>query len=297
MTDLRPRRSVLYMPGSNARALEKAKTLDADALIFDLEDAVAPNMKEEARTMVMDAVATRAYGQREIIVRANALDTEWGKADIEAAAKAEPDGVLIPKVKSAGEIEEAARILREAGAPEQTKIWAMMETAEAVLDPLAIARAANNPDNRLVCFVMGTNDLAKDSRMTIVPGRFNMVGWLANCVVAAHACGVDILDGVYNDFKNEEGMATECREGAELGMDGKTIIHPKQIAPCNEAFKPSDDNVANARAIIEAFELPENQGKAAINLNGRMVELLHADIARRTVALAEAIEKRESATA
>ncbi|MCB2100512.1 MAG: CoA ester lyase [Rhodobacterales bacterium] len=285
----RPRRSVLYMPGSNARALEKAKTLPVDALILDLEDAVAPEVKAEAREQVAAAVKTRSYGHREVVMRINGLDTPWGADDLKAAAAAAPDAVLIPKVSTADDIAQVAEVLNRSGTPETTTTWAMMESPLAVLDPLGVTKAARDPSNRLSCLVMGTNDLAKETRMRIIPGRANMMGWLADCVIAARAMGVDILDGVYNDFRNDDGLKEECDQGRDLGMNGKTLIHPGQVAICNAAFSPSEAEVADARAIIEAFDLPENRDKAAINLNGRMVERLHAEIAQRVVDLADAI--------
>lgn len=290
---IRPRRSVLYMPGSNARALEKARTIAADALILDLEDAVAPDMKETARTQVASAIAEGGYGPRELIIRINGLSTPWGEADLEAAAKAAPDAILVPKVSSAEDVAIIGRKLAALGCPESVKIWVMMETPLAMLNAGAIASAAASADGkRLACFVMGTNDLAKETRARLVPGRLPMAGWLSTCVAAARAYGLDIVDGVYNDFNNLEGFAAECAEGRDFGMDGKTLIHPKQVEPCNEAFSPAEAEVEWAKKIIAAFDLPENRGKGAITVEGRMVELLHAEMARRTVAIAEAIAAR-----
>ncbi|HVD74005.1 MAG TPA: CoA ester lyase [Xanthobacteraceae bacterium] len=290
---IRPRRSVLYMPGSNARAIEKARTLPADAVIFDLEDSVAPEGKAAARQQVLNAVTAGGFGAREIIIRINGLDTEWWLDDLNAAAKAKPDAVLVPKVSIPGHLEDVAERLVDISADQKIRIWAMMETPLAMLNAGEIAAAARDVETRLVAFVMGTNDLAKDTRAKITPGRAPMVPWLMVCVTAARAHGIDILDGVYNDLGNAEGFARECAEARDMGFDGKTLIHPNQIGPCNAAFSPSSEEVANARKIIAAFSLPENKNKGVVQLDGRMVERLHADMARRTVAIARAIEERD----
>jgi citrate lyase subunit beta/citryl-CoA lyase len=290
---MRPRRSVLYMPGSNARAIEKARTLPADAVIFDLEDSVAPEGKAAARQQVLNAVTSGGFGAREIIIRINGLDTEWWLDDLNAAAKAKPDAVLVPKVSSPGHLEDVAERLIDISADQKIRIWAMMETPLAMLNAGEIAAAAKDIETRLSAFVMGTNDLAKDTRAKITPGRAPMVPWLMGCVTAARAHGIDILDGVYNDLGNAEGFARECDEARDMGFDGKTLIHPNQIGPCNAAFSPSTEEVANARKIIAAFSLPENKDKGVVQLDGRMVERLHADMARRTVAIARAIEERD----
>ncbi len=289
----RPRRSVLYMPGSNPRALEKAKTLDADALILDLEDAVAPDQKDAARDLVADAIKAGGYGHRELVVRINGLDTPWGAADLQAAVSARPDAILIPKVSTLADLERVADRVNALHAPASLSLWAMMETPLAMLNAREIASESRNPETRLACFVMGTNDLAKETRARIVPGRAPMMPWLMTCVAAARAFGLDIVDGVYNDFNNEEGFAAECREAADMGMDGKTLIHPKQIGPANAGFSPSSTEIDLARRIIAEFEKPENAGKGALQLDGRMVERLHAEMARRTVALADAIAARQ----
>jgi len=287
--EIRPRRSVLYMPGSNARALEKAKTLPADALILDLEDAVAPDQKHEARAQVVEAVKAGGYGNREITIRVNGFDTAWYRDDIKAAAIAGANAVLVPKVSTPGDIERAAGDLKAAGAPDGLNLWAMMETPLAMLNAADIARAGSQTSPRLTCFIMGTNDLAKDTRARLTPSREPMLAWLSTCIAAGRAYGIDIVDGVYNDFRNEAGFVAECAHGVDIGMDGKTLIHPGQVAPCNEAFSPSADEIEWARKIIAAFELPENSGKGAITVDGKMVELLHAEMARRTVAIADAI--------
>jgi citrate lyase subunit beta/citryl-CoA lyase len=291
---IRPRRSVLYMPGSNARALEKAKVLPADALILDLEDAVAPDAKESARQQVAATVRGGGYGPREVVVRINGLDTPWGHADLDAAAAAGPDGILVPKVSAARDVFRVGEALRRAGAPPRTRVWAMMETPLAVLNAAAIATTAKSPEARLACLVMGTNDLIKETRADARPDRVPALYWLSACVTAARAFGLDILDGVYNDFRDAEGCRRECEQGRALGFDGKTLIHPDQVAIANEVFAPSAAEVERARAIMAAFERPENKGKGVITIDGRMVELLHADIARRTLAIAEAIAARQA---
>jgi citrate lyase subunit beta / citryl-CoA lyase len=293
----RPRRSVLYMPGSNAKALAKASTLPADALILDLEDSVALDQKVAAREQVVRAVRAGGFGGREVVIRINGPHTPWGEDDLAAAAAAQPDAILLPKVDGPGAIMVAARALREAEAPEGTRIWAMMETPNAILNAGSIASVAADPSSRLSVMVMGLNDLAKETRARLTPGRPTTTAWLASCVVAARAHGVDILDGVYNDIKDLDGFRVECLQGRDLGLDGKTLIHPSQIDICNEVFAPTPAEVESAAAIIEAFALPENAGKGVIQLDGRMVELLHADMARRTLAIADAIAARSKAAA
>jgi citrate lyase subunit beta/citryl-CoA lyase len=289
MPEIRPRRSVLYMPGANARALEKARTLPADAIIIDLEDAVAPEAKEAARVKVVAAVRQGGYGHREVVIRVNAPDTAWGEGDLAAAAEAAPDAILIPKVSDAETLTSVGHRLRRLNAPEKTRVWAMIETPLAILRCEEIARAARDVDTRLACFVMGTNDLAKETRARQVPGRAPMLPWLATAVAAARAHDLDILDGVYNGLQDEAGFRAECEQGRDLGFDGKTLIHPNQVGPANEVFAPPAAEIDEARAIIAAFARPENRGKGVISLEGRMVERMHADIAERTVALAEAI--------
>jgi citrate lyase subunit beta/citryl-CoA lyase len=289
---IRPRRSILYMPGSNARALEKAKTLPADGVILDLEDAVAPDAKETARKQVTDAVKAGGFGNREVFIRVNGIDTQWHADDLSAAAHAAPDAILIPKVSSSRQLEMIGRRLLDMGTNHRTRVWAMIETPFAILNIADIAAAAKDSETRLTGFVLGTNDLAKETGTRIVPGRIPMTPWLMTCMAAARAWGVAILDGVYNDLGNAEGFRQECLEGRDLGFDGKTLIHPNQIEPCNEAFSPGAEEIAQARKIIAAFDLPENRDKGAISLDGRMVERMHADIARKTVAVADAIAAR-----
>jgi citrate lyase subunit beta/citryl-CoA lyase len=286
---IRPRRSVLYMPGSNARALEKAKQLPVDGVILDLEDSVAPESKEAARQQVVDAVKAGGFGGREMFIRVNGVDTPWHADDLSAAAHVAPDAILVPKISSAEALEMIGRRLLDMGTSHKTRVWAMIETPLAIFNILAIAAAARDSETRLSGFVMGTNDLAKDTRARLVPGRAPMLAWLSMCVAAARIHGIDILDGVYNDIGNADGFIKECAQGVEFGFDGKTLIHPSQIEPCNTAFSPSKSEVEQARKMIAAFDLPENKGKGVVSIDGRMVERLHADMARRTVAIADAI--------
>ena len=285
--NLRPRRSALYMPGSNARALEKAKMVDADVVIMDLEDAVAPEAKTAARDQVSAAVASGGFGRKEVVIRINGLDTPWGLDDLIAAAASKATAVLIPKVCSEQMIAGVDRVLTDKGATQ--RIWAMIETPLGVLNVRETAAAGRPSGGRLDCFVIGTNDLVKETRAELDRDRTAALYWLSAIMTAAKAYGLDVLDGVYNDFKDADGLLRESRQGRRLGMDGKTIIHPDQIAIVNDVFRPSSDEIAAAENIIAAFELPENKGRGAITMNGRLVELLHVEMARRTVALAQAI--------
>jgi len=282
---LRPRRSVLYMPGANERALEKAKGLAADALILDLEDAVAPDAKADARERVCAAAASGEYGRREIAIRANGLDTRWHADDVAAIAAAGPDAIVIPKVNSVDDVRAIEAALESGGAPDRTKIWAMVETPQAMLHAEEIAGCSD----RLTVLVMGTNDLAKELHAIHVPGRQPLLTGLGLCLLAARATGKVILDGVYNDIGDADGFLAECRQGKEMGFDGKTLIHPSQLEPCNEVFAPSDAEVASAREIIAAFEEAESEGRGVVTVNGRMIENLHVDQARQTLAQADAI--------
>jgi citrate lyase subunit beta/citryl-CoA lyase len=282
---LRPRRSALYMPGANERALEKAKGIPADTLILDLEDAVAPDAKEEARDRVCAAASSGEYGSKEIVIRVNGIGTEWHDADLAAAAKAAPDAVLVPKVNSAAEVAALVDALEAGGAPVSTKLWAMLETPVAVTDAVAICTSSQ----RLTVLVMGTNDLAKELQAIARPGRAALQYGLQACVLAARLAGKVILDGVYNDIKDADGFRAECEQGLELGFDGKTLIHPGQVDPCNEVFAPSEAEVASSRKIIAAFEEAEAEGRGVVTVNGRMIENLHVDNARRILALADAI--------
>ena len=291
---VRPRRSVLYMPGINQRALDKAKTIPADSLILDLEDSVAPDAKEEARRQVCEAVKAGGYGGRELVIRVNALETPWGSDDMRAAATAGADAVLIPKVEGPGDVVSAVKLLRAAGAPDALQIWAMMETPASIICAREIAAVAGEREINFTCLVMGTNDLLKETRALANDNRLAVVPWLAMTVVAARAYGLDVIDGVYNDFRDEDGFRCECAQGRTLGMDGKTLIHPSQVAPANAIFSPGAEEVAWSRRIIAAFAEPENAARGVITIDGRMVERLHLAIARRTVTIAEAIAAREA---
>jgi len=292
METIRPRRSVLYMPGSNARAIEKARTLPADAIILDLEDSVAPDAKTAAREQVMQAVTAGGFGAREVIVRVNGLDTPWHVDDVTAAAKAAPDAILVPKISTPQQLDAIGQRLFDLRTDQRTRVWAMIETPIAIFNILALAAEAHDSETRLAAFVMGTNDLAKETRARIVPGRAPMIPWLMTCVAAARIYGIDILDGVYNDLGDAEGFAQECAQAHDMGFDGKTLIHPNQVEPCNTAFSPGADEIAQAKTIIAAFDLPENKNKGVVQIDGRMVERLHADMARRAVAIAQAIEAK-----
>ncbi|MBO6758190.1 MAG: CoA ester lyase [Roseibium sp.] len=295
MTDtLRPRRSALYMPGSNTRALEKAKTLDVDCLILDLEDAVAPDVKQDARQNITAAVKGGGYGDREVVIRVNGMDTPWAGDDLVAAVNAAPDAILIPKVNAPADLERVAQQLKVLDAPKGLELWAMMETPEAMLNAAAIGACGKDAGVNLSCFIMGTNDLAKETGARLLPGRTVMIPWLMTCVAAARAGGIDIIDGVYNNFQDAEGFSAECAQGADMGMDGKTLIHPKQIEACHAAFSPSEDEIAWARRINAAFAEPENAGKGAIQVDGKMVERLHAEMGRRVIAIADAIAARSA---
>ncbi len=283
--DLRPRRSVLYMPAANERALEKAKAIPADALIFDLEDAVAPDAKAEARERACAMFDAGGYGDREVTIRANGIGTPWHEDDLAAIAAAGPDGVVVPKVNSVADVQAIEAALEKHGAPDRTRIWAMLETPVAMLHAEEICTASE----RLTVLVMGTNDLAKELHAQRVPSRLPLLGGLQLCLLAARAADKVILDGVYNDIKDEEGFLAECRVGRELGMDGKTLIHPNQVAPCNDAFSPEADEIDLAERIIVAFEEAEAEGRGVVTVDGRMIENLHVDEARRVLAIRDAI--------
>jgi citrate lyase subunit beta / citryl-CoA lyase len=286
MSDVyRPRRSVLYMPGANERALEKAKGLPADALILDLEDAVAPDAKAAARDRVCAAAADGGYGHREVAIRSNGIDTSWFADDVTAIAQAGPDALLVPKVGSVDDVRTIEAALEKGGAPDHTRIWAMLETPSAVLRAHEITACSE----RLAVLVMGTNDLVKELQAAFVPGRGPLSTALSWCVLAARDAGKHILDGVFNDLDDADGFEAECRQGREYGFDGKTLIHPKQLDPCNRIFAPSEDEVAHARTVIEAFEEAQREGRGVVTVNGRMIENLHVEQARRTMAQAEAI--------
>jgi citrate lyase subunit beta/citryl-CoA lyase len=289
---MRPRRSVLYLPGDNERALEKARTLPADAIIIDLEDSVAPSNKEVARAHATEAIREGGFGAREVILRVNPMETPWGMADLHGAIAVAPDAILVPKVSQPGDIIGTAKVLKAADAADHIRLWAMIETPMGIINAREIAACAPDRDNRLTCFVLGTNDLLKESRARASHNRFAVLPWLAMTLVAARAYGLDVIDGVYNDFKDDSGFRAECEHGRTLGMDGKTLIHPSQVSPCNEVFSPTEEEVTWARKIIQAFEEPENARKGVITVEGKMVERLHLVMARRVAAIAEAINSR-----
>ncbi|ESZ05304.1 CoA ester lyase [Mesorhizobium sp. M1060] len=285
----RPRRSVLYVPASNDKALAKIATLACDAVIIDLEDAVAPADKVAARDKLAGIFASRPKRRCEMIVRVNALSSEWGTEDLLAAAKFEPDGILLSKVATPRDILEVGDVLDDNFAPDSVKLWAMIETPKAMLNIGAIAELGRDPASRLACFVAGTNDLVKETGILATPDRCYLVPWLMQMVLAARAGGIDMLDGVSNDFRDLDAFARECTEGAAMGFDGKTLIHPAQIDAANRAFAPSPEALAQARAVKDAFALPKNAGKGVIALDGRMVERLHLAQAEKLLAKAAAI--------
>ncbi|WP_084420812.1 HpcH/HpaI aldolase/citrate lyase family protein [Henriciella litoralis] len=292
-TTHRPRRSCLYMPGANSRALEKAKSLPADVVILDLEDAVAPDAKIEARKTVCDAVKAGGYGKREVVIRVNGHDTEWGLDDIKAAVEAGPDAILAPKVIDGGDIDRLDDALSRAGAPKDMGLWVMIEMPKALFNIIDIAEAAGR--TRLTAFVMGTNDLAKELRAVNDPARTAFQTSFGLTLAAARAYDVIAIDGVFNDISDTDGLEAETRQGRLLGFDGKTLIHPSQIAAANEIFAPAEADVQQCRDVIEAFADPANKGKGVLKVNGKMTELLHLEEARRIVAVDEAIKAMETA--
>jgi citrate lyase subunit beta/citryl-CoA lyase len=282
-TGFTPLRSVLYMPSSNERALEKAKSLPCDGLILDLEDAVAPDAKGAARDAACAAAASGGYGRRTVTIRVNAIGTEWHAADLVAVAAAGPDAVVVPKVDTPEQVRGLATALERAGAPEHTRLWAMVETPEAILNAREIAAASE----RLTALVLGTNDLVKELYAEHVPGRAPILPSLHHVLLAGRAAGVAVLDGVYNDVKNTDGFLDECRQGREMGFDGKTLVHPGQVDGANEAFAPSERAVEEARGILEAWAA--GAGSGVVTYQGRMVENLHVESARRTLSIHDAI--------
>ena len=285
MSTMRPRRSVLYMPAANERALDKAKSLPADALIFDLEDAVSPDAKPDARRNAVAAARSGEYGNKEITIRCNGLETQWGADDLTAAAMAGVSAVVIPKINSVREVEAVSSALATAGAPGSMKIWAMIETPTAIFDVRAIAA---HP--RVQTLVMGTNDLAKELRATQVRGRAPLMHHLATALLAAREAGKIILDGVFNDIKDADAFRDECLQGAQMGFDGKTLIHPSQVEIANDVWAPTADEVDYAKRVIAAFEEATAEGRGVITVDGRMIENLHVDNARRVLAVQQAIE-------
>jgi citrate lyase subunit beta/citryl-CoA lyase len=289
----RPRRSALYMPGSNIRALEKGKTLGADVIIMDLEDAVAPEAKRDARLQVVNAVKAGGYGPREVVIRVNGLNTPWGYGDLAAVAEAGADAILIPKVESVETVRQAETVLVANGAPDELALWCMMETPRAMLNAEAVAGASR----RVTCFVMGTSDLTKDLHARHTRDRLPLMTSLGLCLLAARAYGLAILDGVHLDLEDEIGFEAACRQGAEMGFDGKTLIHPKTIAVANRIFAPAPEDVAWSRRVIAAHAEAAAEGRGIVVLDGKLIENLHVLNARRIVDLAEAIAQRESAEA
>jgi citrate lyase subunit beta / citryl-CoA lyase len=285
----RPRRSLLFMPGSNARALEKGRNLPADGLILDLEDSVAPDAKATAREQIAAAVKAKGFGRREILIRTNSLDTPWWSDDVAMAGRAKPDGILVPKISSVDDLIKIGARLSEVGAEPSIKVWAMIETARAVLHAEELAAASRDSTTRLAGFVFGPNDISRETRIRMQPGRAAMIPMITHCILATRAHGLEILDGPYGDIGNIDGFAAECAQGRDLGFDGKTLIHPSHIDACNAIFTPPSEEVAEARKILAAFELPENASRGAIQLDGRMVERLHAEMAKRTIEIADAI--------
>ena len=281
---MRPRRSVLYMPSANERALEKAKSIPADAIIFDLEDAVAPDAKEAARPKAVAAAGSGEYGVRELTIRCNGLDTEWGAADVAAAATSGATAIVIPKVASVASLDQVSELLDRSGAPAEMAIWAMVETPTAIFDVRAIAA---HP--RVDVLVMGTNDLARELRAGLLPGRHPLVPHLAVALLAAREAGKVILDGVYNDVRDDDGFRAECVQGAEMGFDGKTLIHPGQVDIANDVWAPSEAEVDHARRVIEAFDEAVANGRGVVALDGKMIENLHVANARRLLVTADAI--------
>ena len=291
--NIRPRRSVLYMPGSNARALDKGRSLPADGLILDLEDAVAPDAKATARDQIGAAVKAGGYGRRELIIRVNGLDGPWGQADVAMAARSGADAVLLPKVESANEVHALDQLMQREGAPSDLAIWCMIETPLGVLRSAEIAAAGG----RLACFVMGTSDLAKDLQASHTRERLPLLTSLGLCVLAARAYRLAILDGVHLDLNDDAGFAESCRQGRELGFDGKTLIHPKTIEAANRAFAPSEAELEFSRRVIQAHAEATAAGKGVVVVDGRLVENLHVENARRLVALGEAIAEMEQGAA
>ncbi|SHI15477.1 HpcH/HpaI aldolase/citrate lyase family protein [Bradyrhizobium erythrophlei] len=286
---IHPRRSLLFMPGSNARALEKARHLPADGIILDLEDSVGLDAKAVARDQIAKAVAERGFGKREVLIRTNSLDTPWWIDDITMAGKARPDGILVPKISSVADLSAIADRLDAIGADPSIRVWAMIETARAVLHAEELAAASRDQRTRLAGFVFGPNDLSRETRIRMRPGRAAMIPMITHCILATRAYGLEILDGPYSDFSDFNGFGQECAQARDLGFDGKTLIHPGQIEACNAIFTPPAEEIAQARKIIAAFERPENTARGAIQLDGQMVERLHAEMAQRTIAIADAI--------
>ena len=292
---IRPRRSLLFMPGSNARALEKARILAADGIILDLEDSVAPDAKALARDQIAKAIAAGGFGKREVLIRVNSLDTPWWVDDVTMAGKAGPDGILVPKVSTVADLGAIANRLSDINADMSIRVWAMIETARAVLDADKLAAASRDSETRLAGFVFGPNDISRETRIRMQPGRAAMIPMITHCILATRAHGLEILDGPYSDISNIDGFATECAQGRDLGFDGKTLIHPSQVEPCNAIFAPSDAELAMAGRIVTAFKTAQADGKGVVTVDGRMIENLHVEQAERALALAAAIKELQAA--
>ncbi len=286
----RPRRSVLYLPGNKPRALEKGKTLPADVLIFDLEDAVGPDAKADSRTRVCEAISAGGYGRREIVVRVNGLGTEWHDEDVAAVARSNADGVLVPKVETGDQVRELVAAIDARGAPDSLRLWVMIETPRSFLKAEDIASASD----RLAALVVGTNDLVNELHALHVPGRAPIVPALAMAVLGARAAGKVVIDGVFNDITDEAGFRAETRQGREMGFDGKTLIHPSQIGPANDLFGPSPDELADARKVVAAYEEARSAGTSVITVDGRMIESLHVRNAQRLLAMADLISEMDA---
>lgn len=286
---IRPRRSVLFMPGSNVRALDKARNIPADGVILDLEDSVAPDAKPAARDQIAQAVAAGGFGKREIIIRINNLESPWWQDDLAMAAGARPNGILVPKLSSPDDVKKLEERLRALKADTAISLWAMIETPLGLLSAPQIAATAREGDHRLAGFVMGPNDIARETRMRMLPGRAAMLPLFSHCILAARAYGIEILDGPYNDISDIAGFSKECAQGRDMGFDGKTLIHPGQVDAANAAYTPPAEEIARARKIMGVFDLPENVSKGVVQLDGQMVERLHVEMAKRTIAIADAI--------
>ncbi|HVY20702.1 MAG TPA: CoA ester lyase [Bauldia sp.] len=295
-TSPRPRRSALYVPGSNARAVAKVKEVPADVIIFDLEDSVSPAQKEPAREAVARAVTELATGRREIVVRVNGLDTPWIARDIAAIAAAQPDAILLPKIERIDDIRRARAAITAASPPKAMNLWLMIETPAAILNAAAIAAIASLPPPAITGFVIGTNDLAVELGVPLKPGRAALLPHLSQALLAARAHDLVILDGTFNDLDDRKGLKAECLQGREMGMDGKTVIHPAQVPIANEAYAPDEEELIWAKKIVAAFAEPGNAGVEVMRLSGRMVERLHERQAKRMIAMADAITAMEKET-
>lgn len=287
----RPRRSVLYVPASNSKALAKAVSLPADVIIFDLEDAVAPDAKEEAREALRDYFLSNPAGKAERVIRINHISSEWGTEDLLAARACKPDAILLPKVENLQDITGVTEVLEETDASHNVRLWAMIETARGILNADEIAELGLRSAARLDCFVIGTNDIAKETGTSLTKGRVHFTPWLMQILLSAKAGKLDIIDGVYNDFSDSDGFAVECTQAAQMGFDGKTLIHPAQIDPANAAFTPDASAIAEAQSIVEAFALSENANKGAISLQGKMVERMHLETANKLLAKIKTISQ------